>query len=236
MKKPQAMLIDLDDTIIDYRSGVHPCWRVVCDNAGTQVRGLDADDLFLAVCRVRDWYWSDPVRHRTGRADMRAARTDVARRALLSLGFDLPNLARELGWAYQDLRDERAQLIPGAVEALQRFKRHGIGLALITNGAGDAQRGKVERFDLERLFDHIFIEGEIGFGKPEPEVYLQAMAALQSDPSATWCVGDNLEWEVAAPQKLGIYSVWLDPTGDGLPANSDVVPDRAVASIAEISF
>ena len=62
------------------------------------------------------------------------------------------------------------------------------------------------------------------------------MAALNSSPADTWCVGDNLEWEVAAPQELGIYSVWVDPTGVGPPAGSGVKPDRTVSSIAELAF
>ena len=62
------------------------------------------------------------------------------------------------------------------------------------------------------------------------------MAALNSSPVYTWCVGDNLEWEVAAPQELGIYSVWVDPTGAGAPTGSGVRPDRIVSSIAELAF
>ena len=236
MKKPRAMLVDLDDTVINYRSGKYPCWRLVCAEAANRVAGLDADDLFREVCRTNDWYWSEPERNRRGRADMRAARADTVRKSLYRLGVDLPDLARDLGWSYQTMRDERAELIPGAVEALQRFRSHDIGLALITNGSGAAQRDKIERFNLKPHFDHIFIEGETGFGKPEQEVYLTAMTALQSDAANTWCVGDNLQWEVEAPQRLGIYSVWVDPTGRGPPARSDVTPDRIVTSIAELRF
>ena len=90
---------------------------------------------------------------------------------------------------------------------------------MITNGASATQRAKIERFHLAPYFDHILVEGELGFGKPEPEVYLKAMAALRSSPADTWCVGDNLEWEVAAP-----------------PPGSPVRPDRTVASIAELAF
>ena len=234
MNKPRAMLVDLDDTIIDYRSGVDPCWRIVCADAADRVPGLDADDLYHDILRRRDWYWSDPERHRIGRANLSAASVGIVDWSLRRLGFDLPDLAREIGLSYRRKRDEQAELIPGAVEALRRFRSHGIGLALITNGTRAAQRGKLERFDLEQHFDHIFIEGETGFGKPEQEVYLMAMAALGSEPADTWCVGDNLEWEVAAPQRLGIYSVWVDPTGVGPPAGSSVTPDRIVASIAEL--
>ena len=127
-------------------------------------------------------------------------------------------------------------MIPGAVEALMRFRSCGIGLALITNGSGAGQRAKIDRFDLGGQFDHIFNEGEIGFGKPEQEVYLMSMSALGSEPAETWCVGDNLDWEVAAPQRLCIYSVWIDPTGEGPPADSGVTPDRIVASIADLKF
>ena len=230
------MLVDLDDTIIDYRSGKNPCWRSVCSDAAERVPGLDADDLFREIIRTRDWYWSDPERHRIGRLGLNAASIGIVDCSLRSMGFDLPDLAQEMGLSYRRKREEQAKLFPGAVEALRRFRSQGIGLALITNGTGEAQRGKLERFDLERHFDHIFIEGETGIGKPEREVYLNAMAALGSEPSNTWCVGDNLEWEVAAPQRLGIYSVWVDPTAEGPPADSGVTPDRIVASIAEISF
>ena len=236
MNKPRAMLIDLDDTIIDDGSGVEACWRLVCADAADRVASLDADDLFHEILRTCHWYWSDPERHRIGRADLRAASVSIVRWSLCRLGFDLPDLAHDLGLLYRIKRGEGTELIPGAVEALLRFRSYGIGLALITNGSAAGQRAKIDRFDLGRHFDHIFIEGEIGFGKPEREVYLMAMAALGSEHADTWCVGDNLDWEVAASQRLGIYSVWIDPTGEGPPADSGVTPDRIVTSIAELGF
>ena len=102
-------------------------------------------------------------------------------------------------------------------------------LALVTNGAAAPQRAKVERFDLARRFDHVQIEGEHGFGKPEERAYLHAMQALGVAASETWMVGDNLEWEVAAPQRLGIYAIWHDVTGEGLPPDSPVKPDASSA-------
>ena len=71
---------------------------------------------------------------------------------------------------------------------------------------------------LTHRFDHIQIEGEHGFGKPEERAYLHAMQALGVAAPETWMVGDNLEWEVVAPQRLGIYAIWIDVHGDGLPA------------------
>jgi putative hydrolase of the HAD superfamily len=47
-------------------------------------------------------------------------------------------------------------------------------------------------------------------------------------------VGDHLEWEVAAPQRLGIFAIWHDALGRGLPAGSPVKPDRIIRSLSEL--
>jgi phosphoglycolate phosphatase-like HAD superfamily hydrolase len=70
--------------------------------------------------------------------------------------------------AYNALHDEElSSLFPDAHETLDRLKEFGVKLALITKGAAEPQRAKVTRFALEHRFDHIQIEGEHGFGKPE---------------------------------------------------------------------
>ena len=89
-------------------------------------------------------------------------------------------------------------------------------LALITNGAASAQRRKIELHQLAPYFEVVIVEGEFGLGKPDPRVYQHALAMLQLAPQQVWMVGDNLEWEVAAPQRLGIHGVWMD-LAVGLP-------------------
>jgi len=229
------MLVDLDDTLIRF-PGQEESWRQVCADGAAQVPGLDAGELFEEITLTSYWFWSDPERHRVGRQDTKVASIGIVRRALGKLGFDLPDVARDLGLSYRERRDGDAELIPGAAEALRRFKDLGIGLAMITNGSSEGQRAKIERFELGRHFDHFFIEGELGYGKPDRRVYLGAMEALGSEPTETWCVGDNLEWEVAAPQRLGIHGVWVDSSGEGPPPDTGVTPDRIVASIAELEF
>ena len=90
------------------------------------------------------------------------------------------------------------------------------------------------RFALEHRFDHIQIEGEHGFGKPEERAYLHAMQALGVSAPETWMIGDNLEWEVVTPQRLGIYAIWIDVHGDGLPQGSTVKPDRIIRSLTDL--
>ena len=61
-----------------------------------------------------------------------------------------------------------------------------------------------------------------------------ALASLSLSPEDVWFVGDNLEWDVSAPQKLGIFGIWNDFKGLGLPPSSEIVPDRIINNISEL--
>jgi putative hydrolase of the HAD superfamily len=47
-------------------------------------------------------------------------------------------------------------------------------------------------------------------------------------------VGDNLEWEIVAPQRLGIHAIWHDGYGVGLPPDCPVRPDRIIRRLSEL--
>ena len=129
---------------------------------------------------------------------------------------------------------------PGALDALRAFRALGIKLALVTNGAAAVQRAKIERFELAPLFDAIVVEGEFGLGKPEQAVYAHALASLGVSAADAWMVGDNLEWDVVAPRRLGMKGIWIRPGGSTEFDSEDadaIVPDlpalaRLVSAIA----
>ena len=181
----------------------------------------------------------DPDRHREHRLNLKLSRRRIVVGALSRLaaadGHALPaEVAERIADRFTAYRDEQTKLFPGAIETLEALKAEGVRLALMTNGPGEDQRAKIARFELARHFDHIQIEGEHGFGKPEEHAYRHALAALDVAAADTWMVGDHLEWEVAAPQRLGIFSIWYDPDGNGLPAGAAIVPDRIIRALPEL--
>jgi len=230
---PRALLLDMDDTVLAYSEGVADAWLRVCVRLAPSLDRPPAE-VYAAVERVRTWFWSDPLRHRRWRQDMTAAWAEIIRLASLQLGRDPGPLAREAAVAFSADREASLRPFPGALEAIARWRGAGVRLALITNGAAGSQRAKVERFGLAPLFDCVLIEGECGVGKPDPRIYRRALDAIGADPADTWMVGDNLEWEVAAPQSLGIIGIWVDVRGEGLPPGCPVRPDRIIRSLAEL--
>ena len=146
---------------------------------------------------------------------------------------DIP-LAWEIADAFSEQREEKIYLFQGAEETLEYLNAHNVSLALMTNGEAQKQQSKIKRFRLEKFFKSILIEGVLGFGKPEEAVYIRALDELGFSPKEVWSVGDNLEWEVSVPQKLGIFSIWNDYKGLGLPASEEVIPDRIINNISEL--
>jgi putative hydrolase of the HAD superfamily len=232
---PKAILLDLDDTIVALSASADPYWRQVCERFAGQVEGLTPQALFDVLKESRAWFWSDSQRHQRGRMDLEAARREIVAHAFGQLGIYAPELANEIADAYSRERDAGIYLLPGAVEALRHFRERDIRLALVTNGSADSQRQKMERFGLAPFFDFIVIEGEFGVGKPDERVYAHALARLGLLPEEVWMVGDDLEWDVAGPQRLGIKGIWVDSAGSGLPENSSVRPDCVVRSLAELT-
>ena len=228
----KALLLDLDDTLLDYSGGVDDCWAGACRTVAAPA-GVDPARLVAALGRSRRWFWDDPDRHRRERTDMMGAWTKIVAHALEGVGHQGDGLAAGVAEAFAASRWERMELFPGVRDALARLRERGTPLALVTNGDKRQQRRKIERYDLAGYFDVIVIEGEFGVGKPEEAVYRHVLGALGVAPAAAWMVGDNLEWDVAAPQRLGLRAAWVDAPGRGLPEGSPIRPDRIIRAFPE---
>ena len=236
---PQTLLFDLDDTILRAYGQPEAAWLVVAGEFAAELDGLTPAELAENATAFARTFWADPDRHRTWRLKLLDARREIVAGTLATLArAGRPTPAAELGRRIADrftaYRDEQMGLFPGAIEVLDALRTSGVRLGLVTNGAGEAQRAKLSRFDLSRRFDHIQIEGEAGFGKPDERAYLHALQALDSRPHETWIVGDHLEWEVRAPQRLGIHAIWFDPDARGLPGDSPARPDRTIRLLSEL--
>jgi putative hydrolase of the HAD superfamily len=234
---PRAMLIDMDETILSAYGRPEIAWNNVAAEFAGEFAPLPPQQVAGAVTEAARKFWATaPAEWRLKLAEARRVTVRHGFAALAAAGQ--PALSMELATRLADrftaYREEETFVFPGAHEAIDALKSLGVKLALVTNGAADTQRAKVERFALAHRFDHIQIEGEHGFGKPEERAYLHAMQALGVTAPDTWMIGDNLEWEIEVPQRLGIYAIWMDAHGEGLPADSTVKPDRIIRSLTEL--
>jgi haloacid dehalogenase superfamily, subfamily IA, variant 3 with third motif having DD or ED/haloacid dehalogenase superfamily, subfamily IA, variant 1 with third motif having Dx(3-4)D or Dx(3-4)E len=235
MNKPKAILFDLDDTILAYSNASMLAWEKCCDEFVLHNEvDFSNTELFEAVTKTRKWYWSDSIRNKIGRADMKNARREVFRYTLETFSFKNEHKIFETADSYSQMQESLWKLFDDLPEAFDILQKNKIRMAIVTNGKSDIQREKIKRFDINKYFEYVIIDTDVGVSKPDTEIYQIALNKLSLSPDDIWMIGDNLIWDVKAPQELGIFSVWNDFEKKGLPKDSDVVPDMIVCSIKEM--
>ena len=237
MKLPRAILFDLDDTLIRAYAQPEDAWRRLLHIFSPHLDAHDVPTLEkvrIAIMEESRAFWNDQAAAAKWRLNIPEARRLAVRAGLKRLGRDDDGLADKIADAFSEMRRNEYRLYPDAHATVDALRDAGVKLALVTNGASDIQRAKIERFDLAHRFHHIQIEGEFGQGKPELAVYRHALERLGSAPAEAWMVGDNYEWEVVAPQKLGMSGIWYDPYDSGIPHDATAKPSRVIKRLSEL--
>ncbi len=96
-----------------------------------------------------------------------------------------------------------------------RLRTAEIRVGVLTNGAGQEQRRKLEVAALSGEVDAIAISGEIGVAKPDPVVFTAALELLGTTATETAMVGDSLPSDVEGALAAGFAAVvWMHPHRD----------------------
>ena len=231
---PKVILFDLDGTLLLLSETPETCWREAWREVGPDVQAMPLEKVLAGILDQAQWFWSDPVRHKRGRLDLRKARREIVVAAFQKLGLDDPTLAQRIADTASARREACIELAPAAGETLTALRHAGFRLGLITNGDSKGQRHKINTFGLAPFFEVIQIEGEVGIGKPEDGVYEMTLEKLRVEPRDACMVGDDLVWDIQAAQKAGLQAVWVDYERKGLPEASNFRPDRIISCLKEL--
>lgn len=231
----EVLCLDLDDTILDNRSSMKSAWRAVSDMLVGAYPDLDTETVMHQLGRSTRWFWSDPGRTQAGRLDLEMARRSIVTHVLENLGVTDDALAEESTLVYTEHRRRGLRLHRGVIDVLEGFRGRVPRLALVTNGATEVQREKIERFGLGRFFDHVQLEGEFGAGKPDPSVYENVMRVLDAEPGCCLMVGDDYAADVLGALAVGMAAAWIDVAGTGRTPAEPPRPHATVRSLAELA-
>ena len=115
-----------------------------------------------------------------------------------------------------------------AAPCLERLSDQPLGI--ISNGAREQQMGKLERAGLRRHFSVMVFSEDVGFGKPDSRIFLEACRRAGESPGNCVHVGDDVVADIHASHALGIRPVWVDRLG----RNQEKLPARRVTSLHEL--
>lgn len=229
----RAVFFDLDDTLCSYWEASKAALRETFRTLGPE--GVSAEQLYAS--------WA--VTFRTFSRELKASpwyetylkvaepsRTEQMRRMLEAVGHQDAGLARTLGDCYARLRNEYLRLFPDAMEVLESLRgRYQLGL--ITNGPADVQRSEIEELQIGHFFEHVLIEGELGYGKPQAEVFARAEVVTACNPDQILFVGNSYAHDILPAIRAGWHTAWVrratdvPPSAEGLNAVPESLPDEA---------
>ncbi len=96
--------------------------------------------------------------------------------------------------------------LTGTVEIVQQIKQAGHALYGLTNFSSEKFPLLRRRFGFFDLFDDIFVSGEIGMVKPDPEIYLHALQRINRPPEECVFIDDSSA-NTQTAQALGFISI-----------------------------
>jgi putative hydrolase of the HAD superfamily len=253
----RAVLFDLDDTLLwDERLSRQALMETAAEGAARG--GVDTGRLAAEAKRVSDELWrahapvdrcdelgivafegmwghfhgeDDYVQHL--REWTPQFRVEIWRRALAAQGIENEALAAELGAMFAHRRRELQDHLPGAEQVLHTLQQAGVRVGLLTNGAASVQREKIESSGLGMYFDAAVVSGELGTGKPAPEIFQHLLERLGVKASAALMVGNSLARDILGGHRAGLKTCWLALDGEEEPVGL-VEPDFTIRSLGEL--
>ena len=231
MKGKDAVLFDLDDTLIDFqysrRYGLRAVQKLLPGLAPVPLEELELihdEELHANFLRTLGGSLSDD--------EARIERIGgVCRR--YGLEPDESAVAKA-AVAYAREQQSNVRLVPGVSELLHALRGR-VKIGVITNGPSAQQRAKLERFDIDPSdLDALAISEEVGTTKPDPVIFRHALADLRLPPEQVTMVGDSWDNDVLPALGSGMAAVWLNRYRRTSPEPGLAVEIRGFEAIGNI--
>lgn len=202
----RLITVDLDET-------VWPCMPVIRAAENAVQEWLHAQAPALAAAR-------DAAGQRAHRIELARRRPEIAhditalRRAsmaeLLAVHGEDEALADAAIAVFLEARN-RVEPYPDVIEVLERWRRR-YRLVSVTNGNAD-----VAATPLRGVFDHSLDAASVGAMRPDPALFHAALALAGATPDEALHAGDDPRLDVAAAKGIGMWTAWVNRTGNPFP-------------------
>ena len=176
MRSPQAVIFDMDGTLIDTERVSQTAWRRAAADLGID---------------VPERIWN---------AFVGCSMPDA--RAMVNEEFGDPALTDRL-FAHQvdlyyEIREQALEPCAGALDALRSLSEAGVTVALATTTIREHATPLMDRFGMTPFFSSMTFGDEIAHPTPAPDIYLESARRLGLDPAVCVAVEDSINGALAA--------------------------------------
>ncbi len=124
---------------------------------------------------------------------------------------------------------------PEALQILKVLKAH-YKLGIIANQPLNTRKRITEEWKLAEYFDLMIISAEVGFSKPDPRLFNEALYKANTTADKCVMIGDKLTNDIAPAKALGFKTVWIKQEWGGLQTvtSPELEPDYTLKKLTEI--
>ncbi len=208
MKQYKAVFFDLDHTLWDFELNSQSAITELYHDHKLDAMGIPGLQNFIDAYRdINKTMWDEYHRNTITKATLRAGRFS---RTLESFGITNLKLAETLAAGYLTSCPVKTKLFPGTIAILEYLATK-YSLHIITNGFKEVQHLKIRNSGIARFFEHVHISEEIGYKKPESEIFNYAVKQSRAIHEQCVMIGDNLDTDIAGAENAGIDAVFFNP-------------------------
>lgn len=201
-KLPEAVCLDLDNTLYDYESANQAGQEAVFKKMG-QSLGLSRNDLEVAFSTSRQ-----QIKARLKNQASSHSRLLYFQRMLEVLGLKTqPLMVLDLEQTFWRHYLHNCQLYDGVKDFLFLLRSKNIVTALITDLTVQIQFRKVIYLKIDRLIDFIVTSEEAGADKPDQAPFNLVLDKLGLPAERVWMIGDSYEKDISGLQTLGLCGI-----------------------------
>ena len=181
------ILLDLDDTILDFKK----CEHVALDKALT-VLGVPHDESTIKLySKINDLHWK---KLETG--ELTRNQVLLGRFEMLFEKIGVQCSGQKAWETYEEMLSNQYFFVAGAVELLENLKDK-YDLYIVSNGTASVQDRRIAGAHLERYFKKIFISQRVGINKPDIRFFERCFAEIPNlNKYETIILGDNLIYDI----------------------------------------
>lgn len=218
----EFLLLDLDDTILDFHKAEH-----IALSKTLRTLGLEPTEEVLArYSLINKDHWERLERKELTRPQVLLGRFETLFREY-GIEVDPAECAR----VYEENLSIGHYFLPGAEEALEVLSKK-YKLYLVSNGTARVQAGRLKSANISRFFETIFVSQEVGADKPDITYFERVFARIEGfQKEKAIIVGDSLTSDIQGGINAGIRTCWVNPKGK---PTTNVVPDYQIESIAQL--
>lgn len=205
MKEYKALLIDLDDTILDFKQSEKYAICKLLEHFGFE----QSDKNIEIYHNINLSYWKKLELGLVNREELILLRF-IDLFTLFGKEINIEE-AKKVNDLYFDFLSSKAFVINDADSVIYSLKKK-YKIYLITNGVKRVQDKRLNLIpSIKECFDKIFISEEIGYTKPDQEFANFVLNVVGLDKKDCLIIGDSLSSDMKLGLNAGIDTCWYNP-------------------------